>query len=534
MSSSAESRTPEDPENDPFTRNDLAALESRGIGRNEAREQLQLLRNPPPFIELDRPCTAGDGILVLSHEQKRQALQAQEVAQRMGRILKFVPASGAASRMFKALLSIRSSHENLSEKELRNAAREKGSGSDFTEIVTFLDGISRFAFFHDIQDNLASRGQQLEALIKNGEWQSIVDALLSSEGLDYRSLPKGLLKFHQEKNGSRTAFEEHLREAAVYGQDESGTSRLHFTVSPEHRSRFESLLHELKPVLKNELGADFDVTFSSQKPATDTLATDEFKRPFRDDNGDLLFRPGGHGALLANLNDLNGDVIFVKNIDNVSPEKLRTEEMEWKKIVCGVLVQLQDQIHTALNSLRIEPSEENRRAARELARTKLGIEVPKTGPLEESNSLIRVLDRPLRICGMVRNEGEPGGGPFWVRGKDGSLSAQIVESAQVATSSDEQVEKLRSSTHFNPVDLVLAVRDPDGKKYDLARFVDPQAVFLAEKSQGGRTLTALERPGLWNGSMAHWNTVFVEVPSSTFTPVKTLNDLLRPEHSQNL
>ena len=383
-------------------------------------------------MTLARPCTLSDGVVRIAESEHAELLALADEAARAGRLSKFVPASGAASRMFAFLKSSSPGHE---------------------DVRRFEENRRGFAFPADDVDALAA-------------------------------LPKGLLPFHRYAGISRTPFEEHLVEAAATVRDSEGICRLHVTVSPDHRAAFEAALATARPRLEKETRARFDVRFGEQSPSTDTIALDESGRLFRDAEGKILFRPGGHGALLKNLQESGGDVVLVKNIDNVVPDHLRAPTILWKRLLTGFLVRLE----------------------RAGART-----------------------RPLRVAGVVRNEGEPGGGPFWVAGPDGE-SRQIVESAEVNLADSGQAAIWRKATHFNPVDLACSLRDQAGRPFELSRFVDERAVFVAKKSHEGRALLALERPGLWNGAMAHWETVFVEVPRETFAPVKTILDLLRPEH----
>jgi hypothetical protein len=419
-------------ETDIFSSEDRGRIEAQGLTPEEVERQAALLRNPPPAAKLARPCTAGDGIVRIDESEHAELLVLADEAARAGRLSKFVPASGAASRMFDFLRS---------------------GDPDHPDVRRFRENATSFAF-------------------DAGDLQSLL------------ALPKGLLPFHRYAGTVRTPFEEHLVEAAATVRDAAGVCRLHVTVPPGHRATFEEVLEQARPGLERQTGARFDVRFSEQAPSTDTVAIDETGRLFRDSEGRLLFRPGGHGALLKNLAETGGDVVLVKNIDNVVPDGLRAPTILWKSLLAGVLVRL------------------------ERASTR---------------------SRPLRACGVVRNEGEPGGGPFWVDGPGGE-TRQIVESAQVDLADAAQAAIWSAATHFNPVDLVCSLRDASGRPFDFPRFVDERAVFIAKKTHEGRSLFALERPGLWNGAMALWETVFVEVPKETFAPVKTALDLLRPEH----
>jgi hypothetical protein len=390
-----------------------------------------------------------------------------------------------------------------------------------------------FAFYGDLWELLARRGKDLDAIAEKGPFDDGLDALLQPNGLGYAWLPKGLLKFHRYPEGGRTAFEEHLVEAAQTVLDGGGVARVHFTVTADHLDRFEGFCREVRGRYEAALGALLEPTFSCQKSSTDTLAAEVDGSPFRDAEGRLVFRPGGHGALLENLHETRGDIVLIKNIDNIQPERHRAATVHWKRILVGLLVRLQSETFSFVRRLRGgERSTDLERAARAFVHDRFGcdVSIPGDDPTAAASALLSALERPIRVCGVVRNAGEPGGGPFWVREEDGARSLQIVESAEVDQHSDEQRRIFAASTHFNPVDLVCGLRDASGKPFDLSRFTNPRAVIIARKSADGRDLLALERPGLWNGAMARWNTVFVEVPAETFTPVKTVFDLLRPEH----
>lgn len=461
-----------------FSSDDLSQMAGLGIAPEEALRQIELFRNPPPFTRVLRPCRVGDGIRQISKMAEPWLLARFEEAARSGRVAKFVPASGAATRMFKDLL----------------ANRE-----------TFLENLPRFAFYEDLAGIPA-------------------DAVLEHLLTEKAELPKGLLKFHRYPEGSRTPFEEHLVEAADVTRDADGVCRLHFTVSPQHQERFEQLLEEVRRVYQALYRCRFQVSFSDQRRSTDTIAVDPDNQPFRQEDGTLLFRPGGHGALLDNLNSLGWDLVLIKNIDNVVPDSRKPVVNGWKKALTGHLLALQQRIFRLQERLEADPAALDE--AVKLVEEELSRPIP--AGVDRRQFVLDALNRPLRVCGVVRNQGEPGGGPFWVEDADGRVSIQIVESSQIDPKIRDKV--LAQSTHFNPVDIVCALRDRHGAPYDLHRFVDPATVFISSKSHEGRPLKALERPGLWNGAMAGWNTVFVEVPDETFAPVKTVLDLLRPEH----
>jgi hypothetical protein len=516
-----------------FTDEDLREIKEHGLTLEEVERQLELFRNPPPYLRLVRPCIPGDGIKVLE-EQEMQDLE--DIYQRevfKGRCIKFVPASGAASRMFNPLLLYMGQGREI-EKESVAADAQRGN-RDAQELLDFMNGVERFAFFRDLEPLMLKKGVPLQTLIERGQFADIVRFLLTEEGLGYANLPKALIKFHHYPGGDRTAFEEHLIEAVHYVADRSRSCSLHFTVSADHLIDFHDLLGRVKGAYEKQYKVSFRVGFSTQKKSTETLAVDMNNRPLRDADGRLVFRPGGHGALIENLNDLEGDIVFAKNIDNVVPDRLKSMTFKWKKILGGHLITLQNQIFTYMGKLSSGAEDPSfHREVENFLKNELFLQLPpstvKEKPGEKRKALMARLDRPIRVCGMVRNQGEPGGGPFWVRDREGGTSCQIVETAQVDPEDKKQQAILASSTHFNPVDLVCGVRDWQQRPFDLRRYVDPTAVLISYKSQGGRDLKALEHPGLWNGAMARWITIFVEVPLITFNPVKTVNDLLRPEH----
>jgi hypothetical protein len=512
-----------------LSQDDERRLAESGIGIPEAERQLELLTSARNYAELVRPCTIDDGILRIAPDAVTVLQALHDEAARAGRLSKFVPASGAATRMFRELLHFtRGAGRGSSWDEIR--ARADSGETEARTLVTLVEELPRFAFHADLTRLARDRGGDLS----DAGHDEILELLLGGEGLGYESLPKGLLGFHAYDEGSRTPFEEHLVEAAGYARNASNECRLHLTVSPEHRARFEMLLGDVRDAYEKRWSARYRVDFSVQKPGTDTLSVDADDRPLRDEQGRLLLRPGGHGALIENLAELDADLLYVKNIDNVQPDRLKRETLEWKRRLAGLLVRLQRRACEWLAELRpdgvaAERIDEAWRFLTQELNVRPDESTGKT-PKQRRAYLLDRLDRPLRVCGVVPNTGEPGGGPFWVRGRDGAIAAQIVETAEVDTDDAGQQRLLQRSTHFNPVDLVCALSDAEGRPYDLHRFVDPLAAIVTKKSAEGRELKALERPGLWNGAMAGWNTVFVEVPLATFTPVKSILDLLRPEH----
>jgi len=516
----------------PLQPSDLAFLQARGIPPQMIYQQLQLFERPSYYIELDRPCRLGDGIQRLDGDQLQACLAAHEEAAQAGRFQKFVPASGAASRMFKEVLQAYHQNEPGC---LGEACPARMPLAGDLAGRCFLDCLSQLALAVPLAQCLAASGVDLQEKIQARACHEVLTYLLGPAGLNYARLPKALLQFHTYPQGSRTALEEHLVETAAYVKDRYGVGRCHFTIAPEHEALYLRLLQQVRADYERRYECELQVSFSFQKRRTDTIAVDLENRPVRAADGSILFRPGGHGALIANLNDLQGDLVYIKNIDNVVPERLLAPIVSWKKILGGYLVRLQQQLHDYLRHLSYGPENDRRLAEiREFAAGPLCLHLPAVmelwPPYQQKEYLISILNRPLRVCGVVQNTGEPGGGPFWVRGSDGSISLQIVESAQIDSNSPSQQRLWQTSSHFNPVDLVCAVRDFQGRQFDLNQYVDRQAVFISRKSQDGRELKALELPGLWNGGMSGWITVFVEVPNVTFNPTKTVWDLLRPEH----
>jgi hypothetical protein len=503
-----------------LTQEDKELLAAKGITEAQIADQLASFEKGFPFLKLEAAASVGHGILAPSEEERKSFLAAWDsYKQSEKKIVKFVPASGAASRMFKNLFEFLGADYDV-------------PTTDFEK--KFFDNIHRFAFFHDLDVVcMDGAGKDVDALIADGEYKTVVGQLLEAYGLNYGQLPKGLLKFHRYVEGIRTPLEEHLVEGALYAGGATGKVNVHFTVSTEHRELFEYLVKEKVTAYAQKFGVEYNVSFSEQKPSTDTLAADMDNKPFRVD-GKLLFRPGGHGALIENLNDLDADVVFIKNIDNVVPDRLKDETVTYKKLIGGVLVNLQKRAFDYLRLLdggqytHEQLEEIIRFVQQDLCCRKADIK-----QLEDAELVIylrKKLNRPMRVCGMVKNVGEPGGGPFLAYNQDGTVSAQILESSQIDMNDPEKKAMFEKGTHFNPVDLVCAVRDYKGQKFDLTKYVDKSTGFISHKSKNGRELKALELPGLWNGAMSDWNTVFVEVPLATFNPVKTVNDLLREQH----
>ena len=501
-----------------FTDQDLQQLSERNIAENQVLQQVAQLKRGTQFVQLMRPATLGDGILHLDEEQVKQMTADFEADKEYYQFTKFVPASGAASRMFKDLF----------------AFAESGEETKFTDI--FFAHIHSFAFFDDL--NVAVKrlySLDIDAMLQQGRKVDVVKALLLENGLNYGKLPKALLKFHHYEGFNRLALEEHLVEAARYATDNDGVAKLHFTVSPEHEEPFKNTVNTLIDSYEEKYRVRYDITYSCQKPSTDTVAIDPDGNLFREANGKILFRPGGHGALIENLNDLGEEIVFIKNIDNIVPETKAQTTIIYKKVLAGLLLKLQQKTFEYLELLDSgfvieEELEEITRFAKESLMIDIPDFVKEYNEFEKIDYLYNKLNRPMRICGMVKNEGEPGGGPFWVKNDD-EVSLQIIESSQIDHKNPQQEAIFQGSTHFNPVDLVCGCWNYQGEAFNLTDYVDANTGFVSNKSKDGRELKALELPGLWNGAMADWITIFVEVPIETFNPVKTVNDLLKPMHN---
>lgn len=473
-----------------FSNDDILQIEQHGLTPDAVAAQLDAFARGFAFSDIVAPATAGDGVIQLDAEMRRHYIDIYEQYQRTHSVVKFVPASGAATRMFRDLF------------EFLNT----GARNTVTDAV--LNNLSRFAFYDDLKKFLPDTPTDTD----------IIERIVTDAGLNYGHMPKALIKFHRYADGARTALAEHLDEGAEYARGADGVN-IHFTVSPEHRAGFEELLHRLVPEYSARYGVQYNIELSYQKSSTDTIAVNPDNTPFRDADGRLLFRPAGHGALIENLNEIDADLIFIKNIDNVCAASHRGDTIEYKSALAGYLVMLQSKIFDYLNNTTAPLGD-----VIQFINDNLGVRLSRDATRADCN---RILSRPLRVCGVVRNTGAPGGGPFWVRAADGTVSLQIVESAQIAP---DARDIMNTSQYFNPVDLVCATRDASGRHIDLIQFVDENTGFISEKSAGGRPLRAMERPGLWNGAMAGWNTVFIEVPPTTFTPVKVVADLLSAPH----
>jgi hypothetical protein len=514
-----------------FSKDDQKQIAAKGIDPKVIEAQIENFRRGFPFINLDRPAIVGDGIKTFNLRDAKKLSYYYDSNSKKYEVLKFVPASGAASRMFKDLFEF-IEHYSGSQEELDKLANDK----KFNQVNLFIRRIRDFAFSTDLQKALRKDGYDMDECLLKHDYKTIIEYLLTSKGLNYSNLPKGVLQFHLYPDGPRMSIEEHLVEGANYCKDKERRAAIHFTVSPEHADAFLEEINRVKQKYEEMFDVTYELTFSLQKASTDTIAVDMKDKPFRENEGSLVFRPGGHGALIENLNDRESEIIFIKNIDNVVPDRMKPDTFLYKKVLGGYLFELQDMVFEYIETLEDRPDDEDIRTILRFIKSKLGFIIdPDFNGFrreEKIEYLIRKLNRPIRVCGMVKNEGEPGGGPFWVKENTGEISLQIVESSQIDMNEEKQKDIFSKSTHFNPVDIVCGVRDYKGQNFDLPRFINPSTGFISIKSKDGKSLKAQELPGLWNGAMADWITVFVEVPISTFNPVKTVNDLLRPEHQQ--
>lgn len=503
-----------------LSQQDLNQLAAKGISEEKLNSQLEEFKTGFPFLKLEAAASVEKGIIAPTEADVKQYEEAWEQYKAQGHsIVKFVPASGAASRMFKDMFAFADADYDV-------------PTTDFEK--KYFDNIEKFAFYDALDDACRKNlGAGVKELIANGRYKDVARNMLNADGLNYGQLPKGMLLFHKYSEGPRTPMEEHLVEGALYAASD-GKAAVHFTVSHDHLPMFKQRVAEKLDFYASKYGISYDITFSEQKPSTDTVAANPDNTPFRNSDGSLLFRPGGHGALIENLNEISADVIFIKNIDNVVPDRLKADTVSYKQVIAGILVTLQKKAFDYLETL--EAGAYNHEKLEEIIRFvqhDLCCRKADIKELEDADLVIylkKKLNRPMRVCGVVKNVGEPGGGPFLTYNQDGTVSLQILESSQIDKNNAEYMEMFTKGTHFNPVDLVCAVKDYKGNAFNLPDFVDRTTGFISSKSKNGKELKALELPGLWNGAMSDWNTVFVEVPLSTFNPVKTVNDLLRDQH----
>ena len=503
-----------------LSQQDLKQIAQKGITEEQIKIQLEEFKTGFPFLKIEAAAGIGQGIIRLDEDARNSYVNEWNNYKKEGhKIVKFVPASGAASRMFKDMFAFLDAPYDVPTTPFEKQ---------------YFDNIEKFAFYDALNAKcLENCGKDIKTLIGENNYKAVVANMLKKEGLNYGQLPKGMLLFHRYEDGSRTPMEEHLVEGALYAAS-NGEANVHFTVSHEHIEFFENKVKEKVDGFAKKYDINYNISFSEQKPSTDTVAANPDNTLFRNEDGSMLFRPGGHGALIQNLNDIDADVIFIKNIDNVVPDRIKADTVEYKQVIAGVLIDLQKKVFEYLEVL--ESGIYNHRKLEEIIRfvqQDLCCRKADIKDLEDAELVIYLrnkLNRPMRVCGVVKNVGEPGGGPFLTYNQDGTVSLQILESSQIDKSNEEYMKMFTEGTHFNPVDLVCAVKDYKGQPFDLPKYVDKTTGFISSKSKNGKELKALELPGLWNGAMSDWNTVFVEVPLSTFNPVKTVNDLLREQH----
>ena len=503
-----------------LSQEDLKQIAAKGMTAEQIETQLKQFKTGFPFLKLEAAASISQGIISPNTDERSDFEKKWNDYKAEGhKIVKFVPASGAASRMFKDMFPFLTSAYDT-------------PTTDFEK--HYFNNIEKFAFYDALDDIcLKNEKKGIKELISENNYKAVVSNMLESKGLNYGQLPKGMLIFHKYDDGARTPMEEHLVEGALYAAS-NGEANVHFTVSNEHMEFFEKKVSQQSDKYAKKYNINYNITFSEQKSSTDTIAANADNTPFRTTDGRLLFRPGGHGALIENLNDIDADVIFIKNIDNVVPDRLKADTIEYKQVIAGILVSLQKKVFEHLNTL--DSGKYNHEKLEEIIRfvqQELCCRKSDIKHLEDTELVIYLkekLNRPIRVCGVVKNVGEPGGGPFLTYNQDGTVSLQILESSQIDKNNQEYMKMFTTGTHFNPVDLVCAVKDYKGKSFNLPDFVDKATGFISSKSKDGKELKALELPGLWNGAMSDWNTIFVEVPLSTFNPVKTVNDLLREQH----
>lgn len=500
-----------------FTNEDIDFILDYGVSVAKVSRELEMFENGIPKISLEKTATVKDGILTFSEREMLDFVSYFEAESHKYTIEKFVPASGAASRMFKFLIEFINEFQLGEETINAYINRQKAN-----KLSVFLVGIEKFPFYEMVLEEVKALYANYDEFSQDEKYYYFINTMLSQEGFDFANKPKGVLPFHK-KDVVTTPIDKHLKEAISYS-DVKGKPQIHFTVSEEHLPEFQEIIHNSD--------SEVVVNYSYQKESTNTLAVDMDNKPFRLDDGTLFFRPGGHGALIENLNQLESDIVFIKNIDNVAFNHFE-EIVFYKKALGGLLLQLQKAIFSHQQILE-QSVDVNLNEIITFVTHKLNIVLPKDFSkysLEnQKNELFQLLNRPIRVCGMVKNEGEPGGGPFWVHEDNGTISLQIVESSQIDLQSENQNKIFSESTHFNPVDLVCGLKNFKGEKFNLSDFVNHNAGFIVQKNKNGKDIKAFELPGLWNGAMANWITIFVEVPLETFNPVKTVNDLLKPAH----
>lgn len=510
-----------------LTQSDIEQIEAHGLSVDDVQTQYMNFITGFPYVQLSEAATVGNGILRLSEKEKEDAILHYKQNKHKHSLLKFVPSSGAATRMFKDLFEFSGLYMGLDY-----------TLKEFPEAKKTIDNLPKFAFYEDLKQRFAAYSVSLEEYLERNDYTTIVNYILTEIGLNYGKLPKALILFHKYKDSKerkyRYAIEEHFVEAANYCTMENNHVNIHFTISIEHKQEFEKVIKEIKPHYEEAFGVKYDISFSVQKQSTDTIALRSDNTLAYDKEGKIIFRPSGHGALIENLNDIKGDIIFIKNIDNVAHDRIKSSTYQYKNLIAGILLQTQEKVFSSLSALE-KGSLTSQEVVDIIELTNslgIGLSTQEREKVKDNNVLRLLYDklnRPIRVCAMVKNEGEPGGGPFWIE-RDGIRSLQIVEKAQVDLLDENQKEIFSKATHFNPVDLVCGVRDFRGNNFNLNNYIDQTTGFISTKSNNGEMIKAQEKPGLWNGAMADWITLFVEVPLETFTPVKTINDLLRDEH----
>jgi hypothetical protein len=516
---------------DDFSKTEIEQIEDRSYSIKTISEQVQLLRNGLPKINLNRPCRLNDGIFAIPPEEFEHLYKFLKNTANIGRVMKFIPASGAASRMFKPLVEILTNGKDVCWEDLVFASDNGDETASFA--LEFFQNIESFAFFDDLITKLCQSGIEIPSEGSATSILPVLEMLLTSKGLDFANLPKGMIPFHFQEGNIRTPFEEHIIASKEITRDNSGLTKIHFTIPESGFDQISNLINNFL-TSNNYSNVSFDISYSFQKPSTDTIAIDNSGKLLKDVHGQIVFRPGGHGALIENLNDLDGDIVMIKNIDNILPEVFLDEVLLFEKLLCGFYLALENKLFKLLRQLDDEEANtELSDCACNFIQNHLMMKVPAEwkilSTVEKTTRISKFLNRPLRVCGVVKNTGAPGGGPFWIYDRYGE-SKQIVEAAQIDRESEEQMKIWQSSTHFNPVDMVCGLKNYQGQKFNLLEYIDKKAGFIATKDYQGQKIKALELPGLWNGSMAGWHTVFVDVPLFTFNPVKTVIDLLKNNH----
>ncbi len=510
----------------------LEQIKKSEPGLEKVLDQLEMFRRGLPFVKIVKPAALNSGINSINENTYPYYLNLHKEAAGKGRFLKFVPASGAASRMFKALSTVFNEYPGIDYRKLKNLAEKDKNAR---AVLIFFENIRDYAFFDDLKNAFSKDGLDIDEEIETGSVYLLLQYVLTEKGLALAALPKGFIPFHKYGETVRTPFHEHLIEAAEYIKDAGGTARLHFTVPSGHLEKIKEHLDEKAAEIQSKSGIKFEINLSTQMKSTDTIAVNPDNTPYTDENGKIFFRPGGHGALLDNIQETGGDILYIKNVDNVAPDRLKDDTHLYKKLLGGYFVDADRKIKSFLRNAESGNADESEISEiAEFAKNRLNITLPsdfsERSLQEQISFLFEVLNKPLRVCGMVKNEGEPGGGPFFTEDQKGRISLQIVETSQINTDDENQKAILEKATHFNPVDLVCGIRNYKGEIFNLKEFSDPETAFITTKYINGREIKALELPGLWNGAMAGWNTIFVETPITTFSPVKTVNDLLRNEH----